>query len=298
MGAIVGSGARINSPKRRTNRLQFKPWPAAPAPTLEAVNTALIPFLRPSCTPRWWTRRWVSALCLVAASAPALAAGRVAAAPATPVEGVEAGWAPRIEALATQAARAAFGPDRPVRVEVIVGSLDPRLQLAPCRRVDIYLPAGQRAWGRTRVGLRCVEGPTAWNVFLPLTVKVHAGALVAAQALPQGTVLEARHLRMAEVDWSEAASPVVVDPALAAGRTLLRTLPEGGTLRQEHLKRHQWFAMGEVVTVVAVGQGFSVSGEGTALTPGIEGQPVRVRTESGRTVSGRAVGARRVEVVL
>ena len=239
-------------------------------------------------------------LCLAVATGPSLAAGGAPApvAPSAPTEGASTSWAPRIESLATEAARAAFGPNRPVRVEVLVGSLDPRLQLAPCRRVDIYLPAGQRAWGRTRVGLRCVEGPTAWNVFLPLTVKVHAGALVAAQALPQGTVLEARHLRMAEVDWSGAASPVVVDAALAAGRTLLRTLPEGGALRQEHLKRHQWFAMGEVVTVVAVGPGFSVSGEGTALTPGIEGQPVRVRTESGRTISGRAVGARRVEVVL
>jgi len=38
--------------------------------------------------------------------------------------------------------------------------------------------------GRTRIGLRCTQGATAWNVYLPLTVKVFAPALAAAAPLP------------------------------------------------------------------------------------------------------------------
>ena len=47
-----------------------------------------------------------------------------------------------------------------------------------------------------------------------------------------------------------------------------------------------------------MGQGFAVSSEAQALTPGLEGQPVRVRTEAGRVLVGRAVGEHRVEVSL
>jgi hypothetical protein len=48
--------------------------------------------------------------------------------------------------------------DLPLRMEVEVGALDRRLTLAPCAQVEPYLPAGSRLWGKTRVGLRCVQG--------------------------------------------------------------------------------------------------------------------------------------------
>jgi flagella basal body P-ring formation protein FlgA len=82
------------------------------------------------------------------------------------------------------------------------------------------------------------------------------------------------------------------------GRVLARLLAAGQALRQTDLKSRQWFAAGETVSLVAVGPGYSVSGEGQALTPGIEGQVVRVRTENGRVVTGQAVAEHRVEIPL
>ena len=96
----------------------------------------------------------------------------------------------QIQALGEQAS-AGLAPGA-MRVEVEPGRLDPRLRLAPCERVEPHLPPGAQAWGRTRVGLRCTEGPKPWNVYLPVTVKVFAPALVAAAALPAGTVLRRR----------------------------------------------------------------------------------------------------------
>ena len=60
----------------------------------------------------------------------------------------------------------------------------------------------------------------------------------------------------------------------------------------------QWFAAGDSVRLVATGDGWHISGEGQALAPGLEGQAVRVRTESGRVVNGMAVAERLVEVAL
>lgn len=186
------------------------------------------------------------------------------------------------------------GPDR--RIEVEVGSFDPRLKLAPCEEIQPYVPANVRLWGRSRIGLRCAKGPTRWNVFLPVTVKVFAKALVATRALPAGSVIEADDLAQAEVDLAEDPSAAVRQPEAALGRALERPLAAGGSLRQSHLKARQWFAAGETVQLVAQGPGFRVAGAGQALTPGVEGQPVRIRTESGRVLTAEAVGERRAEV--
>ncbi len=207
-------------------------------------------------------------------------------------------WVARAQQLASEAARTAFGDQLPVRVEVVPGALDPRLNLAPCQKVDIFMPAGLRAWGRTRIGLKCLQGPVAWSVTMPLTVRLWAPALVATAPLPAGTVLQHAHLKMAEVDWAERDSPVLFLETAVVGRTLGSTVPAGAPVRQEHLRKRQWFEAGDTVRIHAVGAGFVIQGEGVAITPGVEGQSTRIRTESGRTITANPVGQRLAEVLL
>ena len=184
------------------------------------------------------------------------------------------------------------------RVEVVVGQLDPRLHLAPCDRIEPYLPANVRLWGKSRIGLRCKEGRVAWNVYLPIVVKVWGRALVVPAGATAGSVLADADLEEAEVDLAEEFTPVFFDRKLVVGRTLAQTLRPGQAVRHAHIKSRQWFAAGETVRIVAAGAGFALEGVGQALTNGIEGQPAKVRTESGRVVSGVPVGERRLELTL
>jgi len=231
----------------------------------------------------------LASLCLAAVLAgPALAQGSDGT--------LDADTLQRIQALGEQAG-SALAPGA-VRVEIEPGRLDPRLRLAPCERIEPYLPPGARPWGRSRVGLRCVQGPSPWNVYLPVTVRIFAPAWVAAAPLPAGSVLQAEQLRQAEVDRAATPTPPVADVSRLLGRQLARPLPAGAAPRQADLKQRQWFAAGDTVQLVAHGRGFSVGGAGHALGPGIEGQTVRVRTDNGRVLSGQAVGQNRVEVSL
>ena len=86
----------------------------------------------------------------LAAAVPLLAAG-TACAQADP------GLAATVQAMAD-----AQLPNT-ARVEVTLGELDPRLRLAPCNRIDPFVPPGQRLWGRSKVGLRCADG-ARWTV--------------------------------------------------------------------------------------------------------------------------------------
>ncbi len=202
----------------------------------------------------------------------------------------------QVQKIAQAGAR--VGMPAQARVDVQVGRLDPRLKLAACHQVQPYLPPGLQMWGRTRIGLRCLDGAVRWNVSLPVTVKVYARALVAADTLPAGALLTQALLSTAEIDIAAEAGAVFTDADSLVGRTLNRPLAAGEAVRVTSLKLRQWFAAGDTVMVRAIGSGYSVAREGQAMTAGLEGQNVKVRFENGRTISGRVVGDRAVEMLL
>lgn len=241
-----------------------------------------------SSTPRCTHRAWLGA---------PLWLGLVLAGPAGAQSSATPDLAPLVGSIQTLS-RQALGATLKARVEVEVGTLDPRLRLAPCQRIEPYLPPGLPAWGRTRVGMRCVEGPKAWNVTLPITVHVWTPVVVTTETLAAGTQLQAQHLQTAERDLAAGAARPVLNLNDAIGRTLARTLPAGTAVAGADLKSRQWFAAGDTVRVVAVGPGWRIQGEAQALTPGLEGQTARARTESGRVVQGRPTGEREMEVSL
>lgn len=184
----------------------------------------------------------------------------------------------------------------PLRLEISVGALDSRLRLAACNRVEPYLPPGSRLWGRTRVGLRCLEGPVRWNVFLPVTVKAYGPAWVLRQDVASGTVLGEGAAVQAEVDWAEDASPVLASPQQWQGQVTMRALGTGQVLRQNVVRPAQLFQAGAQVRVVAQGSGFQITADGQALGAGVLGQVVKVRMDGGRIMSGVVLDANTVKL--
>ena len=198
--------------------------------------------------------------------------------------------------LASQSAQA-LAPAK-ARIVVTPGQLDPRLKLAPCSDIQAFMPAGVPAWGRSRVGLRCAKGQVGWQVYLPIQVEVWAWAPVLVHALPAGAQLDESMLASAEVNWAASSTSPHQHTSTLLGRVLARPVPAGQALWATDLKSRQWFGQGDTVRIVAQGSGFAISTEGTAMGVGLEGQTVRVKTESGRIISARPVGARQVELSL
>jgi len=183
-----------------------------------------------------------------------------------------------------------------LKMEVILGNLDSRLRLAPCNRVEPFLPAGNRLWGRTRMGLRCTDGVAKWSVFLPVTVKAIGMAWMVRGDVAVGSVLKPEDVTEAEVDWAEDTAAVVIDPALWVGQVATRALVTGQVLRQGMFRPAQVFQIGAQVRVVAQGSGFQVLSDGQALTAGVVGQPARVKMENGRITTGVVLDTRTVKI--
>jgi flagellar basal body P-ring formation protein FlgA len=188
--------------------------------------------------------------------------------------------------------------ETPLRYSVDVGAADGRLRLAPCSQIEAYLPPGARLWGRNRVGVRCVDGATRWNITLPVQVKAWGKAWVMRSHVPVGTTLTASDVLEQEVDWAEDNRPVLSDPSLWEGQTAARLLSTGQTLRDGMVRPTQVFQAGATVKIVAQGPGFQISSEAQALSAGVVGQTARVRMENGRVTSGTVLDMHTVEIAL
>lgn len=182
------------------------------------------------------------------------------------------------------------------RIEVRVGEPPFPQQLAPCQRTEPFVPAGTRLWGRTQVGVRCIEG-ARWTILVPVTVAVFGPALVAGNTVAVNTPLHAQDFRLEEIDLTRESGTPVSDLAQIEGRVSTRPIQPGQILRADQLRIPPSVLAGEAVRIVLTGPGFSLTSEGVALSPGIEGQPLRVRTEGGRVLSG-LVRDRTVEIRL
>lgn len=195
-----------------------------------------------------------------------------------------------------QASQAASGGR--LRMEVAVGALDARLKLATCGNMEVYLPAGSRLWGRTRVAVRCVDGMTRWNVSLPVTISAWGTAWVVRTQLPAGSTLKQADVVEAEVDWAEESNPVLQETNQWLGYSTTRALSTGQTLRTSMVRPAQVFQAGSQVKVVAQGAGFQIASDGQAVTAGVVGQPAKVRMDNGRIASGVVLDVRTVKIEL
>lgn len=197
------------------------------------------------------------------------------------------------EAVIEEFVRTQFGPE--YRVELRFGRLNPNLRLDACGQIEPFLSPGARLWGRTAIGVRCVEGAN-WSVSVPMTVAVFGPALVASRPISPNTPLSAADVELQEVELSRENRPALVDPAQVEGHMATRALRPGQTLRDYHLRVMPTVRPGDPVRVRMIGRGFVVTSDGAAMASAGNGQSVRVRTENGKvlvgTVNGRTVDVR------
>jgi flagellar basal body P-ring formation protein FlgA len=182
----------------------------------------------------------------------------------------------------------------PGRVTVTAGAIDNNLKLAKCPVLEVFMPQGSRAWGKTNVGVRC--NAPAWTIYMQATVNVVGQYLVAAAPLAQGRVVDSGDLLFESGDLAQLPPGIFTDPEQAIGRIVNISMNAGTVLRQEMLKASPVVQQGQTVTLITRGKGFSISAEGHALNHATDGQLVRVKVANGQVVSGIARNGGKIEV--
>lgn len=182
----------------------------------------------------------------------------------------------------------------PGKVSVQIGNNAIPRNAKSCPALQVALPAGQRAWGKTAVSVRCAA--PAWAMYVPARVLIEGSYLVAARPLAAGAQLEAADWAIRNGDIASQPPGVLTEPSQALGRRLRQAVTAGVALRSNQLLAVQAVERGQRVRVTSSGGGFEVANEGVALSAAAEGQVVQVRLDSGRVLQGVARTGGRVEV--
>jgi flagella basal body P-ring formation protein FlgA len=175
----------------------------------------------------------------------------------------------------------------PGDISISVGNVDPHLYLASCPALEVFLPAGDKAWGKTTVGVRCPE-PAHWTIYVPATVHVTGDYIAALAPLVQGQIITERDVAPVRGDLTLLPAGVITDLTHAIGFTAARSLPAGMPLRLDSLRIQQAIQQGQIVRLISSGDGFKVSAEGRALANAMEGQTAQAKASNGQIVSGIA----------
>ena len=167
-----------------------------------------------------------------------------------------------------------------------LGRLDPRLALPACEQPQVSWSAGAAPSGNSSLDLSC---PAAgWSLRLPVTIAEKRMGVVATRPLKAGELLAPDDVRLAEMTSPALSRNVLNRLDQAIGQSMRSSVPAGAWLRSFMLQQPDVIRTNQRVKVLAQGDGFVATAEGTARGNAAVGESVRVRMASGREVSGVA----------
>ena len=157
--------------------------------------------------------------------------------------------------------------------------------LPPCDALEAFLPGGAQLRGRVSVGVRCNASPR-WTRYVQARIAIIGTYQAAARQIEAGQALALADTVVREADMATLPASVVVDASQLVGRVALNRIAAGAPVRREQLRGVALVQQGQTVKVVSRGQGFVVSTEGKAMTPGAAGALVQVRMQGGQLLTG------------
>jgi flagellar basal body P-ring formation protein FlgA len=176
-----------------------------------------------------------------------------------------------------------LGAARGATVEAV--GVDDRLKLPKCAEpLDAALERELRG-GQGVVAVSC-RGPETWRLFVPVRAVEQVPVVVTRRAVQAGEVLAADDVAVDERRSATLPYEYFSATAQAVGLTLRRTLPAGTVIVPAAVEHPTVVERGALVTLVSGSGSVLVRSDGVALEPAKLNERVRVRSRSGRIVSG------------
>lgn len=173
-----------------------------------------------------------------------------------------------------------------------------RIQKLPdCDQFQVFLSSGQNLRSRLSVGVRCVA-PQQWVGYAQANLSIQGFYYVPTHNLKPGLTLSLDDLAAREGDLLRLAPGIVADPSRIIGYVTTQNIQAGSPIKSRALRDPESILKGQAVRLQARGIGFLATTEGRAMQSGAPGAQVKVRTDSGRIVSGTILNANTVQVVM
>ncbi len=168
---------------------------------------------------------------------------------------------------------------------------------AVCREPGMTFPSGEHLQARSPVSVRCAaNSPTepGWTGIVPVEVTLETDYCVLRRSMSRDAVLgeddlEERHGKVTYLD-------VVTHKMDGLGKALRQPVAAGQVLRLPWLREVYRVRQGQPVQVDVQGDGFRISTDGVVMEDAPVGGVVRVRTATGKFLTGKVLANGVVQV--
>jgi len=176
------------------------------------------------------------------------------------------------------------------------GLLDKRLRLKKCKtELKVFATGNKAPIGPTSIGVRC-ENPR-WRVHMPVHVHAYTDVLVAKHPITRGEMITKSHLIFERHDVGRYYAGVYTDMKNLIGMIARRPIKNTAVITAQMVKPRLLITRGEIITIIAEGNGLKIRTAGKALMDGKHGQVIRVvNNRSGRKLFGEVIARSTVRV--
>lgn len=164
-----------------------------------------------------------------------------------------------------------------------VNSIDRRLKLSRCEKLDFDLATGSRLLGKLSVKVMCKK-PKAWSFYVTAHISRFGQVYIANNALSRGHLVRAGDVYQSRKDLSRLPFGYIIDDKAVIGKQLKRHVQAGTVLTPSQLTSPIVIKRGEIISLQKKAAGFAISMKGTALSDGAVGERIRVKNNSSKRI--------------
>jgi flagella basal body P-ring formation protein FlgA len=164
------------------------------------------------------------------------------------------------------------------RVEIEVGTIDPRLRLPPCPALDVSVPTTRTP--AISVKVSCFS--PQWSLYVPVRIHAWVEAVVAATNLAPNTKISARDLARGQVDAFAASGGLLTDPRQAEGKVLRGAVMMGAPVPSPLLDQPVTVHRGQRVVLTLTDRTMTIRTTAIAMEDGRIGDNIAVQNPDSR----------------
>ncbi|WP_248886189.1 flagellar basal body P-ring formation chaperone FlgA [Acidithiobacillus acidisediminis] len=175
-------------------------------------------------------------------------------------------------------------PEAAVGSEIRVDVPATSVSFPTCTALQLAYFGYANPFGNQTVAVHC-QSPQSWTLYVPVQIQQGRQILIAAHSLSAGTILSRADFDVSEANPGELSGTPVNTPEQVIGQRLRFGVMAGQPLLLSMLQSRNLVHAGQMVTVIAEGDGVRIATVAQAIEDGRDGQSILVRNvQSGRVL--------------
>lgn len=169
------------------------------------------------------------------------------------------------------------------RVDIDIGSIDPRLRLKKCPEPHEMEQLGNKGLsGKVNIRVRCPSA--SWGIFIPVEIRIFEPVVVSRATLPRGSLISRHLLTLREVESSSLNYSYFRDIDQVAGTEATKPIQANSVIFTNMVQAADAVRKGDEVIIKAQVGPLFVRIKGLALQDGAIGEQIQVRNIQSRRI--------------